>query len=330
MPRRRIVFMGSPGFAIPALDRLAESHDIVAVYSQPPRRAGRGMQEQSQPVAAHAATQYIPTFHPQSLSPQSLSGQDDLAILEGHDADLFVVVAYGLLLPRAVLDMPRFGCINGHASLLPRWRGAAPIQRAIAAGDTETGVCAMLMEEGLDTGPVLARRSTPISDDDDAGSLHDRLASLNADLLADVAARLPDILDDAAPQDDSAATYAHKISSTEAVIDWSRPADQLARHIRAFAPAPAAWFTGHRGRVRVLKAHAAPETGTGNGYGNGPAGCYLGSTDDGGLQVGTGDGVLVLETVQPAGSKPMLAQAFLNGARLVVGQPMASDLPEDV
>tara|TARA_B100000989_G_scaffold298253_1_gene286733 strand:- start:1146 stop:2132 length:987 start_codon:yes stop_codon:yes gene_type:complete len=328
MPRCRIVFMGSPGFAIPALDRLAESHDIVAVYSQPPRRAGRGMQEQPQPVAAHAATHDIPTFHPQSLSPQSLSGQDDLAILEGHDADLFVVVAYGLLLPRAVLDMPRFGCINGHASLLPRWRGAAPIQRAIAAGDTETGVCAMLMEEGLDTGPVLARRSTPISDDDDAGSLHDRLASLNADLLADVAARLPDILDDAAPQDDSAATYAHKISSTEAVIDWSRPADQLARHIRAFAPAPAAWFTGHRGRVRVLKAHAAPETGTGNG--NGPAGCYLGSTDDGGLQVGTGDGVLVLETVQPAGSKPMLAQAFLNGARLVVGQPMASDLPEDV
>jgi methionyl-tRNA formyltransferase len=321
MPRRRIVFMGSPGFAIPALDRLAESHDIVAVYSQPPRRAGRGMQEQPQPVAAHAATHDIPTFHPQSLS-----GQDDLAILEGHDADLFVVVAYGLLLPRAVLDMPRFGCINGHASLLPRWRGAAPIQRAIAAGDTETGVCAMLMEEGLDTGPVLARRSTPISDDDDAGSLHDRLASLNADLLADVAARLPDILDDAAPQDDSAATYAHKISSTEAVIDWSRPADQLARHIRAFAPAPAAWFTGHRGRVRVLKAHAAPETGTGTG----PAGCYLGSTDDGGLQVGTADGVLVLETVQPAGSKPMPAQAFLNGARLVVGQPMAPDLPEDV
>jgi methionyl-tRNA formyltransferase len=321
MPRRRIVFMGSPGFAIPALDRLAESHDIVAVYSQPPRRAGRGMQEQPQPVAAHAATHDIPTFHPQSLS-----GQDDLAILGGHDADLFVVVAYGLLLPRAVLDMPHFGCINGHASLLPRWRGAAPIQRAIAAGDTETGVCAMLMEEGLDTGPVLARRSTPISDDDDAGSLHDRLASLNADLLADVAARLPDILDDAAPQDDSAATYAHKISSTEAVIDWSRPADQLARHIRAFAPAPAAWVTGHRGRVRVLKAHAAPETGTGTG----PAGCYLGSTDDGGLQVGTADGVLVLETVQPAGSKPMPAQAFLNGARLVVGQPMAPDLPEDV
>ena len=328
MPRRRIVFMGSPGFAIPALDRLAESHDIVAVYSQPPRRAGRGMQEQPQPVAAHAATQYIPTFHPQSLSPQSLSVQDDLAILEGHDADLFVVVAYGLLLPRAVLDMPRFGCINGHASLLPRWRGAAPIQRAIAAGDTETGVCAMLMEEGLDTGPVLARRSTPISDEDDAGSLHDRLTSLNAGLLADVAARLPDILDDASPQDDSAATYAHKISSTEAVIDWSRPADQLARHIRAFAPAPAAWFTGHRGRVRVLKAHAAPETENRNG--NGLAGCYLGSTDDGGLQVGTGDGVLVLETVQPAGSKPMLAQAFLNGARLVVGQPMASNLPKDV
>lgn len=317
MPRRRIVFMGSPGFAIPALDRLAESHDIMAVYSQPPRRAGRGMQEHPQPVAAHAATLNIPAFHPQRLS-----DADDLAILAGHDADMFVVVAYGLLLPRRVLDMPRFGCINGHASLLPRWRGAAPIQRAIAAGDAETGVCAMLMEEGLDTGPVLARRSTAISEDDTAGSLHDRLATLNADLLADVAARLPDILDAAVPQDDSAATYAHKISSTEAVIDWSRPAAQLARHIRAFAPAPAAWFTGHRGRVRVLKAYAA--------NGTGPEGCYLGSTDDGGLQVGTGDGVLVLETVQPAGSRPMPAQAFLNGARLVAGQSMAPDLPEDV
>ena len=314
----RIIYMGTPDFAVPALDALAKAgHDIVAVYSQPPRPAGRGKNLTPSPVHQRAEAMGIEVRTPESLKDAAVQ-----AAFAALDADVAVVAAYGLILPRAILDAPRHGCMNIHASLLPRWRGAAPIQRAIAAGDSETGVCAMLMEEGLDTGPVLARRSTAISEDDTAGSLHDRLATLNADLLADVAARLPDILDAAVPQDDSAATYAHKISSAEAVIDWSRPATQLARHIRAFAPAPAAWFTGHRGRVRVLKAYAA--------NGTGPEGCYLGSTDDGGLQVGTGDGVLVLETVQPAGSRPMPAQAFLNGARLVAGQSMAPDLPEDV
>ena len=175
--------MGSPGFAIPALDRLAEQHDIIAVYSQPPRRAGRGMKEQQQPLAAHACAQGFACFHPATLS-----ADDDLARLAGYGADIFIVVAYGLLLPQRVLDMPRFGCINGHASLLPRWRGAAPIQRAIAAGDNETGICAMLMEKGLDTGPVVGRRVCPIGGDDTAGSLHDRLALLNAELLGVLAA----------------------------------------------------------------------------------------------------------------------------------------------
>ena len=315
MTRRRIVFMGSPGFAIPALDRLAKHHDVVAVYSQPPRRAGRGMKEQPQPVAAHAATLGIPCFHPAKLS-----ADDDLVQLADHKADLFVVVAYGLILPQQVLDMPAFGCINGHASLLPRWRGAAPIQRAIEAGDSMTGISAMLMERGLDTGPVIDRRTCPIANDDDAGSLHDRLAVLNAELLVDVVGALPDLLAAAVPQDDSAATYARKISAAQAEIDWMQPAVHLARHIRAFAPSPGAWFVGPRGRVRVLKAHAAAGTGT--------TGCYLGSNKGGGMQVATGDGVLVLEMLQPAGSKPMPASAFLNGARLPVGAHLAGARPD--
>ena len=314
MTRRRIIFMGSPGFAIPALDRLAEQHDIVAVYSQPPRRAGRGMKEQLQPLAAHAATRGFACFHPASLS-----ADDDLARLAGHGADIFIVVAYGLLLPQRVLDMPRFGCINGHASLLPRWRGAAPIQRAIAAGDSETGICAMLMEKGLDTGPVVGRRVCPIGDDDTAGSLHDRLALLNAELLGAVVDDLPDVLENAQPQDHGAATYARKISPGEAEIDWTRPAAELALHIRAFAPVPGAWFAGARGRVRVLKAHVASGAGT--------PGCFLGADVDGGMQVATGDGVLTLETVQPAGSKPMAASAFLNGARLTPGAQMGPATP---
>ncbi len=314
MTRRRIIFMGSPRFAIPALDRLAEQHDIVAVYSQPPRRAGRGMKEQLQPLAAHASARGFACFHPATLS-----ADDNLARLAGHGADIFIVVAYGLLLPRWILDMPRFGCINGHASLLPRWRGAAPIQRAIAAGDRETGICAMLMEQGLDTGPVIGRRVFPIGDDDTAGSLHDRLALLNAELLCAVVDDLPDVLENAQPQDHGAATYARKISPGEAEIDWTRPAAELALHIRAFAPVPGAWFAGALGRVRVLKAHVATGAGT--------PGCFLGADGDGGMLVATGDGVLTLETVQPAGSKPMAASAFLNGARLEPGAQMGPATP---
>jgi len=309
MARRRIVFMGSPDFAIPALDRLAASHDILAVYTQPPRRAGRGMRETPQPLAAHAAAMGLEVRHPLTLK-----DADEAAALATFRADLFVVVAYGLLLPPDVLAMPRFGCVNGHASLLPRWRGAAPIQRAIAAGDTETGICAMLMEAGLDTGPVLARHSCAIGPADTAGDLHDRLAAINADVLADVVAEIPAILDRAALQDHDAATYAAKVTPADAEIDWSRPADAIDRQIRAFTPVPGAWFTGPKGRIRVRAARPGQAGG-----GHAPAGSYLGPADDGGMRIATGDGEIILATLQPAGGRAMPARDFLNGTAIPVG-----------
>lgn len=322
MARRRIIFMGSPGFAIPALDRLAGSHDILAVYTQPPRRAGRGMRETPQPLAAHAAAGGMQVRHPASLKGEG--DQQELAALE---ADLFVVVAYGLLLPAEVLAMPRFGCINGHASLLPRWRGAAPIQRAIAAGDAETGICAMLMEEGLDTGPVLASRRCAIEADDTAGTLHDRLAQINADLLAETVDALPDILGRASPQDDGAASHARKIAPAEAEIDWHRPAAEISRHIRAFTPVPGAWFSGPKGRIRVRGARigSGHEQRGGNDM---PAGTYLGLDADGGMRIATGDGELVLTQLQPAGGRAMPARDFLNGTPVETGSLIATP-PED-
>ena len=316
MTRRRLIFMGSPGFAIPALDRLADEHDVLAVYTQPPRRSGRGMKETPQPLAAHATSRGIPAYHPVSLKAEA-----DQAQLARFDADAFIVVAYGLLLPRAVLDLPRCGCINGHASLLPRWRGAAPIQRAIAAGDQTSGMSAMLMEEGLDTGPVLATKSCDISHDDTAGDLHDRLAALNADILSEVVADLPDILDRQTPQDDSLATYALKISPAEAELDWHQPAIDLDRHIRAFAPVPGAWFEGPKGRIRVRRAGLDTAGGETALPANGTigAGRYLGLNNEGGMRIGTGDGVLVIHELQPAGGKAMPARAFLNGHPIAIG-----------
>ena len=314
MARRRIVFMGSPDFAIPALDKLADSHDILAVYTQPPRRAGRGMRETPQPLAAHAAARNIDVRHPLSLKDPEAAA--DLAAL---NADLFVVVAYGLLLPPEVLAMPRFGCINGHASLLPRWRGAAPIQRAIAAGDDETGICAMLMEAGLDTGPVLARRSCAIGPEDTAGDLHDRLAAINADLLAETVAALPAILDQAKPQDHAAATYAAKITPAEAEIDWTQTARHIDRQIRAFTPVPGAWFNGPKGRIRVRAARLGPDIST-----SGPAGSFLGLDEDSGMRIATGSGEIILTSLQPAGGRAMPARDFLNGTPMTVGEAVGS------
>jgi len=318
MNRRRIVFMGSPDFAIPALDRLAASHDILAVYTQPPRRSGRGMRETPQPLAAHAAAMGIEVRHPVTL-------KDPVAVeaLAALDADMFIVVAYGLLLPADVLALPRFGCVNGHASLLPRWRGAAPIQRAIAAGDAETGICAMLMEAGLDTGPVLARQSCPIGPDDTAGDLHDRLAAINADLLADVAAALPALLDKATPQDHAAATYAAKITPGEAEIDWTQSAEVIDRQIRAFTPVPGAWFTGPKGRIRVRAARAESATNAAPA-----AGIYLGLDAAGGMRIATADGEIILDMLQPAGGRAMPARDFLNGTPILQGSRIAAT-PED-
>lgn len=308
MTQRRVVFMGSPEFAIPTLDRLADRHQVVAVYTQPPRRAGRGMRETPQPVAAHAAGRGLAVRHPESLKTA-----EDAAALAAWEADVFVVVAYGLILPPAVLAMPRFGCINGHASLLPRWRGAAPIQRAIAAGDTKTGVCAMIMEAGLDTGPILDRRECDIGHAETAATLHDRLATLTADLLGEVVAQLPDILDRKQPQDDSAAIYAPKLTPAEAEIDWRLPALTLDRQIRAFTPVPGAWFVGPKGRIRIRNARLGP-----NDCGTMP-GQFLGLDSQGGLRIGTGAGEIILDDLQPAGGRAMPARAWLNGNPLSVG-----------
>ena len=211
MPRYRIVFMGSPDFAIPALQKLAETHDVCAVYTQPAKPAGRGMKSTPVPVAAYAAEKSMALFSPASLKTSDVQQQ-----LAAHDADLIVVVAYGLLLAKIVINMPILGCINGHASLLPRWRGAAPIQRAIAAGDTVTGISAMLMDKELDTGKVLMRRSIKIDPAETAGSLHDKLATLNAETLGEVVGDITSLLTTAEPQDDSQEFYAAKITPQEA------------------------------------------------------------------------------------------------------------------
>ena len=313
MPRYRIVFMGSPDFAIPALQTLAKTHDICAVYTQPAKPAGRGMKPTAVPVAAYAANMSMALFSPASLKPDDVQQQ-----LTTHNADLFVVVAYGLLLPNTVLSLPKLGCINGHASLLPRWRGAAPIQRALAAGDTETGISAMLMDEGLDTGNVLMRRSCRIDPAETAGSLHDKLATLNAETLDDTVRGIVNLLATAEPQDDGQALYAAKISPQEAEIDWALDTAKLDRHIRAFTPFPGAWCHGPKGRLRILRARPTDLVRPADA----PAGSIAG-VSKAALHVSTGDGVMAIEQLQPAGKKPMHVDDFLNGHKLVSGQMLA-------
>jgi len=308
--------MGSPDFAVPTVVRLAATHDLCAVYSQPAKKSGRGMAERPVPVAAWALDHDVPLFTPDNLKAASIHRQ-----LAQHQADIFVVVAYGLLLPPAVLAIPRWGCLNGHASLLPRWRGAAPIQRAIEAGDRETGVAAMLMEAGLDTGPVVATRRTPIAPDDTAGSLHDRLAEMTAACLGAVIDNMPDSLATSTPQAEDGIVYAAKISPADAEIDWQKPAKRLDYHIRAFSPVPGAWCIGPKGRLRLLAGHPAPIP---DGTPNLPAGCFLGKSAEGAMLIRCGDAAFAVTTVQPAGKKPMSADAFLNGCNLVVGAPLAS------
>ncbi|MGB2456552.1 MAG: methionyl-tRNA formyltransferase, partial [Candidatus Puniceispirillaceae bacterium] len=248
------------------------------------------------------------------------------AQLASHDADLFVVVAYGLLLPATILAIPRFGCLNGHASLLPRWRGAAPIQRAIQAGDSETGISAMIMETGLDTGPVVGVRQTAISKHDNAASLHDRLADLTAACLGAVIDGAPDSLASPTPQADDGIIYAAKISSAEAMIDWQQPANVLDCHIRAFAPYPGAWCFAPKGRLRILEASpmAMPATQTTATHQNvapqnALAGSFLGKTDDGAMIIACGQDALKITKVQPAGKTSMTASDFLNGTALAIG-----------
>jgi len=320
--RQRIVFMGSPAFAIPTLDRLVKTHDVCAVYSQPAKKSGRGMKTKDVPVAAYANAANLPLFTPTHLKSTDIEAQ-----LAAHEADLFVVVAYGLLLPRSILEIPRLGCLNGHASLLPRWRGAAPIQRAIEAGDTETGISAMLMEAGLDTGPVVCSQRTPISKSDTAGSLHDRLATLTATCLGEVIDGAPTSLAAPIPQPNDGVIYAAKITSDDAMIDWQQPASILDCHIRAFTPYPGAWCGGPKGRLRILEAHPVPRPAE---HMAADAGIFLGKDSgskhcESNMMIACSEGALAITRVQPAGKKPMLAVDFLNGAGLKIGDHLQSE-----
>ena len=296
----RLIFMGTPDFSVPALHALhGAGHDITAVYTQPPRPAGRGKKPRPSPVHAAADTLGLPVRHPVTL--RDAAEQTAFAAL---GADLAVVVAYGLILPQPVLDAPRRGCLNIHASLLPRWRGAAPIHRAVMAGDAETGICIMQMEAGLDTGPVLLRESLPIAEDDTTGSLHDRLAALGAGLIVQAVSRLDGLA--AVPQPNHGITYATKIDKAEARVDWTRPAPEVARHIRGLSPFPGAWADTAEGRLKLLNARAIE--------GAGPPGQVLQ-----GLTVACGQGAVQITEAQREGRKPMRAEDLLRGLSLPPG-----------
>lgn len=298
----RIVFAGTPEFAAQHLRALLEAgRQVVAVYTQPDRPAGRGQKLMPSPVKQLAMTHNIPVYQPQTL--RDPAAQAELAALQ---PDLMVVVAYGLILPQAVLDTPRLGCINSHASLLPRWRGAAPIQRAVEAGDAESGVTVMQMEAGLDTGPTLLKVTTPISAEDTGGTLHDRLAELGARAIVEAVDGLEAGTLKGQAQDDALACYAHKLSKDEARLDWSRPAVDLERQIRALHP----WPICHSGLSgEAVKVHAAQLAD-----GSGAPGTILDAGKDG-LRVACGQGALLLTRLQLPGGKPLAFSDLYNSRR---------------
>lgn len=291
----RIIFMGTPDFSVPALRALAAQHQIVAVYCQPPRAAGRGQKPRPSPVQRAAEDLGLPVY-----TPERLRDPKDQAEFAAHQADLAVVVAYGLILPQTVLDAPRLGCVNIHASLLPRWRGAAPIHRAILAGDQETGVAIMQMEAGLDTGPVLSEQRIPIAPSDTTADLHDKLAQIGADLVVQTVARLPL---PATPQAADGITYAHKIDKSEARIDWTQPAEHIDRQIRGLSPFPGAWCMVGDERVKLLRSQLSD--------GSGEAGQVLE-----GFTIACGSGAVQVTEAQRQGKKPMSANEILRGMTL--------------
>lgn len=300
----RVVFMGTPEFAVPTFAAvLAAGHHVAAVYSQPPRPAGRGMQERRSPVHALAAQHAIPV-----ITPPSLKGDAAQTEFEAHKADVAIVVAYGLILPKRVLQAPREGCLNLHASALPRWRGAAPIQRAIMAGDERTAATVMRMDEGLDTGPICLEHHIAIGPDMTAGELHDALAERGAELVVEALAALTVGRLACRPQSGEGITYAAKIAKDEARIDFTRPAREVHNRIRALSPAPGAWFefanAGAPERVKVLRATRIEASG--------PAGMVL----DDALTIACGEGAVRILEVQRAGKKPMPAPDFLRGVAL--------------
>ncbi len=307
-----VIFMGTPDFAVPTLSALAGAgHDIAAVYTQPPRAAGRrGLAPTPSPVQREAERLGI-----EVLTPVSLKEADAQATFRGFGADVAVVVAYGLLLPVPVLEAPRFGCLNGHASLLPRWRGAAPIQRAVMAGDAETGVMVMRMEEGLDTGPVCLGETVPIGPDATAGDLHDTLMAVCARLMTAALARLEQGALAFVPQAAEGALYAKKVEKAETRVDWRLQAGAVHNHIRGLSPFPGAWCevdAGGRGeRLKLLRAHVAEGAGA------------PGEILDDRPTVACGSGAVRLVEVQRAGGKPVTGQEFLRGARLEKGMKLS-------
>ncbi len=304
----RIVFMGTPEFSVPVMTALiGQGYEIVAVYSQPPRPAGRrGLELTKSPVHEKAEEFGIPVF-----TPKSLKGEEEQQIFRDLNADVAVVVAYGMLLPQAILDAPALGCYNGHASLLPRWRGAAPIQRAIMAGDAETGMMIMKMDACLDTGPVAMVEKIAITPNMTCGELHDRLSLTGADLMVRAIAALERDSLKLNPQSEDGVTYAAKIEKSEARIDWSQPAQAVHNRIRALSPFPGAWcemeINGQLERVKVLRSVIAD--------GSAQAGEVL----DGQLVIACGDGAVALTQVQKAGGKPVSAAEFCNGVKLIRG-----------
>ncbi|MEZ5888596.1 MAG: methionyl-tRNA formyltransferase [Paracoccaceae bacterium] len=292
----RLIFMGTPDFSVPALRALAARHEIAAVYSQPPRPAGRGKKDRPSAVHQAAAALGLPVRHPVTFRDPA-----DVAAFAALQADVAVVVAYGLLLPKAVLDAPREGCLNIHASLLPRWRGAAPIHRAVMAGDAETGICIMQMDQGLDTGPVLSRRATPIGVEETTGDLHDRLAEMGAGMIVQALDRLGQLYPAAQPQD--GVTYARKIDKAEARIDWTRPAAEVDRQIRGLSPFPGAWCEVTGERVKLLRSRLA--------NGSGAPGEVLH-----GLTIACGEGAVEVTLAQREGKRPMAVDELLRGLTL--------------
>lgn len=302
----RVIFMGSPDFSVPVLEALVEAgHEIAAVYCQPPRPAGRGKKDRPTAVHARAVQMGLEVRHPVSLKGDA--EREDFAAL---GADVAVVVAYGLILPQAILDAPELGCLNIHASLLPRWRGAAPIHRAILEGDAETGVCIMQMEAGLDTGPVLLTESLRIGDEETTGALHDRLSEMGARMICKALGQLGNLSPQVQPED--GVTYAAKIDKSEAAVDWSKPAEVISRQIRGLSPFPGAWTLQDGQRIKLLGARLTTRQGN------------PGEALDDAMTIACGQGAVQITRAQRAGKGAQDADVFLRGNPVAKGTVLGS------